>query len=142
MPDSPYVLASSRVRLPPSVSILGGHLMTTLLQIWMSQRSFFETKSIEQLISIAGDGTLRDGNETSSQLRELFANLPSIHIKKYINACLNHPVSQGGLVLQDLVNEIGSRLGFSIESGRYRGGGSKIGFDGIWRAQDGYAFVV
>lgn len=116
--------------------------MTTLLQIWMSQRGFFETKSIEQLISIAGDGTLRDGNETSNQLRELFANLPSMHIEKYVNACLTHAVSQGGLVLQDLVNEIGSRLGFSLESGRYRGGGSRIGFDGIWRAQDGYAFVV
>jgi len=116
--------------------------MTTLLDIWLGQRDFFEAKTIEQVISIAGDGSLRDGNETSVQLRELLSNIPAGSIQRYIDECLDHAFAQSGLVLQDLVNEVGRRLGFSIEPGYYRGGGSKIGFDGLWKAKDGYAFVI
>lgn len=116
--------------------------MTSLLDIWIGQKTFFEAKSVEQIIGIAGDGSLRDGNEASAQFRELLANLPSQYIARYVNECLERPFQQGGLVLQDLVNEIGRRLGFVIESGFYRGGGSKIGFDGIWRAKDNYGFVI
>jgi hypothetical protein len=116
--------------------------MTALLDIWIGQKDFFEAKSVEQVIGIAGDGTLRDGNESSTQLRELLSNIPSQSIERYVNECLSHSFSQSGLVLQDLVNEIGHRLGFSIEPGYYRGGGSRIGFDGIWRAKDGYSFVI
>ena len=116
--------------------------MTTLLDIWIGQKQFFEAKSIEQVISMAGDGNLRDGNETSVQLREFLSNIPAGSIRRYINECLTNSFPQNGLVLQDLVNEVGRRLGFSIEPGYYRGGGSRIGFDGIWRAKDGYAFVI
>jgi len=116
--------------------------MTTLLDIWIGQRDFLEAKSVEQIIAIAGDGNLRDNNETSVQLRELFSNLPSANIGRYIDECLSHSFPQSGLILQDLVNEVGRRLGFSVESGYYRGGGTKIGFDGIWRAKDEYAFVI
>ena len=116
--------------------------MTTLLDIWIGQKEFFEAKSIEQVISISGDGKLRDGNDTSKQFRELLANIPATNIVRYIKECLVNSFNQNGLVLQDLVNEVGHRLGFSIEPGYYRGGHSKIGFDGIWRAKDGYSFVI
>jgi hypothetical protein len=116
--------------------------MTTLLDIWISQKEFFESKSIEQVISIAGDGNLCDGNKTSNQLRELLANIPANNLVRYINECLNNSFKQGGLVLQDLINEIGRRLGFSVEAGYYRGGGSRIGFDGLWKAKDDYSFVI
>jgi len=116
--------------------------MTSLLDIWIGQREFLETKSIEQIIGIAGDGCLRDGNETSAQFRDLLANLPSQYIVRYVNECLEKSFQQGGLVLQDLVNEIGRRLGFAIDPGFYRGGGTRIGFDGIWRAKENYGFVV
>lgn len=116
--------------------------MTTLLDIWIGQKEFFEAKSIEQVISMAGDGNLLDGNETSVQLREFLSNIPAGSIQRYINECLTNSFPQNGLVLQDLVNEVGRRLGFSIEPGYYRGGGSRIGFDGIWRARDGYSFVI
>ncbi len=116
--------------------------MTTLLDIWLGQKEFIEAKTIEQVISIAGDGILRDGNDTSVQLRELFSNIPAGSIQRYIEECLDHSFEKSGFVLQDLVNEVGLRLGFSIEPGYYRGGGSKIGFDGLWRAKDGYAFVI
>lgn len=116
--------------------------MTSLLDIWVGQKSFFEAKTIEQVISISGDGNLRDSNEASCQLRELLANLPATSIARYIDECLSRSFLQSGLALQDLVNEVGRRLGFEIEPGYYRGGGAKIGFDGIWRAKDGYAFVI
>ncbi len=116
--------------------------MTTLLDLWLGQKEFFEAKSIEQVISIAGDGNLRDDNETSIQLRELLSNIPGASIQRYIDECLTQSFQQSGFVLQDLVNEVGRRLGFSIEPGYYRGGGSKIGHDGIWKAKDGYAFVI
>lgn len=116
--------------------------MTSLLDIWINQREFFDAKTIEQVISISGDGNLIDGNETSKQLRDLLANLPSTSIAKYVDDCLNHGFPLSGFALQDLVNEIGRRLGFTIESGFYRGGGSKIGYDGIWRAKDRYSFVI
>ncbi len=59
--------------------------MTALVDAWTSQKDFFEAKSIDQVISISGDGNLRDGNETSNQLRELFANIPGDNIKRYMN---------------------------------------------------------
>ena len=116
--------------------------MTSLLDIWIEKKGFFEGKSIDQIISISGDGNLRDGTETSKQVRELLANVPTVNIIRYVDECLNSSFPQSGLALQDLVNEIGRRLGFSIEAGYYRGGGSKIGFDGIWKAKDGYSLVI
>lgn len=139
------MVAKGGICQAPVIEILGigtEETMTTLLDIWIGQKEFFEAKSIEQVITIAGDGSLRDGNETSTQLRELLSSIPATSIERYIDECLSHPFSQSGLVLQDLVNEVGRRLGFSIEPGYYRGGASKIGFDGIWRAKDGYAFVI
>ncbi len=116
--------------------------MTTLLDVWIYQKKFIEEKSIEQVLTICGDGQLKDGNETSIQLREYFANITTNLIERYIDECLNKGFTNSGLILQDLVNEIGRRLGFTIESGYYRGGGSKIGFDGLWKAKDGFSFVI
>ena len=109
----------------------------------MERKEFFKDKSIDQIIAIAGDGNLRDGSETSVQLRELLSNIPSTSIERYIENCLSNSFDQNlkGFVLQDLVNEVGKRLGFLIEPGPYRGGGSRIGFDGIWRAKNEFDFV-
>ena len=116
--------------------------MTTILDIWIENKHFIEEKSLEQVMAICGDGKLRDDNETSSQLREYFANIPTKLIDLYINECLDSGFQHSGLILQDLVNEIGQRLGFTVEPGYYRGGGTKIGFDGLWRAKNGFSFVI
>jgi hypothetical protein len=116
--------------------------MTTLLDIWLGKKDFFESKTVEQVVSIAGDGRLKDDSATSRQLRELFSNVPSDLLSRYISECLSSSFDQSGLVLQDLVNELGRRLSFEVEPGYYRGGGSRIGFDGIWRGRDGHAFVI
>jgi hypothetical protein len=39
-------------------------------------------------------------------------------------------------VLQDLVNEIGLRLGFTLTPGPYRGTTNAIGFDGLWTSSN------
>jgi len=49
--------------------------------------------------------------------------------------------SNSGLALQDIVNEVGERLGFEVEPGYYRGSANRIGNDGLWKSQD-FGFVV
>jgi hypothetical protein len=44
--------------------------------------------------------------------------------------------------LQDIVNEIGSRLGASVTPGRYRGSIKQSGFDGLWTFPSGHSIVV
>ena len=58
--------------------------MSNLLKTWIDQRSFFESKTGEQPIAIAGDGTLKEGNEASHQIRELFASVPSTVLSRYV----------------------------------------------------------
>lgn len=112
------------------------------MDIWLGKRDFLESKSLEQVVSFAGDGRLKDGGETSRQLRELFSNVPSELLSRYIGECLSRAFDDNGLVLQDLVNELGRRLGFEVEHGFYRGSSNRIGFDGIWRGRDGHSFVI
>lgn len=47
-----------------------------------------------------------------------------------------------GFVLQDLVNEVGRPLGFTVTFGMYRGRGGADSPDGIWAAQDGRVLLV
>jgi hypothetical protein len=42
--------------------------------------------------------------------------------------------------VQDIVNEIGKRLGYEIQSGRYQGVVNQAGFDGLWF--DGTNYIV
>jgi len=116
--------------------------MDSLLDIWLGKKDFLESKSLEQVVSFAGDGRLKDGGDTSGQLRELFSNVPSELLARYISECLSSAFDQSGLVLQDLVNELGRRLGFDVEHGFYRGSSNRIGFDGIWRGRDGHSIVI
>jgi len=47
-----------------------------------------------------------------------------------------------GFVLQDLVNEIGRRLGYTVDNGLYRGVKNQVGFDGIWKADKSADLIV
>jgi len=117
--------------------------MASLLQAWLQQKDFLRDKSISQIVAVTSDGIIKDANATSTQLREFFSHIKAEQIGKYVDECLSSkPFEQSGFVLQDLVNQAGSRLGFDVEYGLYRGIQGKIGFDGIWRARDAYAFVV
>jgi hypothetical protein len=44
--------------------------------------------------------------------------------------------------LQDIVNQIGRRLGFHVQEGRYRGVHGAVGFDGLWSTEDKRTILV
>ena len=99
-------------------------------------------KRVEQIVKMAGDGRLTDGGETSKEFREFLGNVPdSTFLGRYVNECLQEPFESSGLVLQDLINEVGKRLGFRVEHGRYTGTKKELGWDGIWKAKD-KAFII
>jgi hypothetical protein len=50
--------------------------------------------------------------------------------------------SKGGMVLQDLVNELGRRLDYKVTNGRYQGISNAIGYDGIWTSPEGHTTIV
>jgi hypothetical protein len=112
-----------------------------LLDLWQANPEV-RAKRIDQVIALAGDGRLRDGNETSSEFRALLAAVPSDVLRAYADQCLAaERFDDHGLALQDLVNEAGRRLGFVVEPGLYRGRPGSSGHDGLWRAP-GHTIVV
>lgn len=98
--------------------------------------------NIQQIISAAGNGLLRDGGDCSVEFRKFIREIDSSRISNYVRSCLEQSFKDSGLVLQDLINEMGRRLEFEVEDGLYRGKPSAIGFDGIWRAQNGEDIIV
>jgi len=114
----------------------------SLLTLWQSNPKDIDGKHIQQLVKIAGDGVLKDGAQASAELREFLASVPTEILGRYLSQCLDSSFDDSGLVLQDIVNELGERLGCDIERGLYRGKQNTIGFDGIWKFPGGYGVVV
>jgi hypothetical protein len=114
----------------------------SLVDFWKSSPDQIRSKTIEQLLTFAGDGKLRDGNETSAEFRQFLGHIPSDLLSTYAVQCLTSPFHDGGLALQDIVNQAGRRLGFKVEDGRYRGTAGEAGFDGIWRTAEGDAILA
>lgn len=117
-------------------------MSSTILSLWRDNENMFANKTCEQIVTFAAEGKLRDGSETSKQFREVLSHVPPELLIRYVNECLSKSFSDAAFALQDVVNEIGSRLGFQIEHGRYRGTAQAIGYDGIWRSTDGYALII
>ncbi|MGH4125487.1 MAG: hypothetical protein ACREV6_21445 [Clostridium sp.] len=116
--------------------------MVSISSLWDTNNEFFRSKKVQQIIAITGEGTLKDGNKTSLEFRDLLSKIPSKLLDEYANECLLDKFLGSGYVLQDIVNQIGSRLGFEIQYGRYRGVKNAIGYDGIWVSKDQYNIVV
>lgn len=104
-----------------------------ILHYWRSNPKIVLEQTIQQVVSNAGDGNLRDGNPASAEFREFLTLLPIASLFSYVRQCLDAPFQKSGSVLQDLVNELGRRLDFEVENGLYQGRKNAIGFDGIWR---------
>jgi len=104
------------------------------LSVWKSNRDEVLKMSVEQVVSIAGDGNLRDQAESSEELRLFFRSVPSDRLFTYSRHCLENSFTKSGPVLQDILNELGRRLDFDVENGLYQGRRNAIGFDGIWRS--------
>ena len=101
-----------------------------------------KTKHVQQVIAFSGTGHLRDESTTSHEFRAFLGQVPSLILSRYADECLNTKFDEGGLALQDVVNQIGRRLGFTVEDGRYRGTSNALGFDGLWRSGSGHAIVA
>lgn len=103
-----------------------------LLEIWKATRDSVLKMNLETIIKMAGDGHLKDGSETSTEFRQYLLEVDSKKLAEYATYCIDHAFTNSGQVLQDVVNEIGRRLGFIAENGRYQGVRNDIGYDGIW----------
>lgn len=113
-----------------------------LLDLWTKSADQLQDKQVHQLIAFAGGGKLLDESECSAEFRAFLASVPSSNLAKYAEHCLVESFDGSGFALQDIVNEIGVRLGASTEPGRYRGTSKHTGLDGLWRFPNGHAIVV
>lgn len=107
-----------------------------LLSFWKNNKEEVLKQTIEQVVSNAGDGILRDQSECSNEFRSFLKIAPSDQLFGYARHCLENAFNKSGLVLQDIVNELGRRLDFDVDDGLYQGKKTVVGFDGIWRFRD------
>lgn len=114
----------------------------SLIELWRASREQIAEKHVQQIVAFAGDGKLGDGKSSSLEFRSFLTEIPSDVLTRYASECLTGAFSDSGLVLQDAVNEIGSRLGFRVTHGRYRGAAGHLGFDGLWQSSDGHSIVI
>ena len=122
--------------IPPTLAFM------SLYQIWKENPSQIREKRVDQIIGFAGDGKLGDKNSAPTEFRAFLSRVPSELLERYSEECLGTAFRDSGLALQDIVNEVAHRLGFSVEPGRYRGTPNEIGHDGIWTGPDGHSIVA
>ena len=115
-----------------------------LISLHKDSPQTIEGANIQQIVSWAGDGKLKDDSEAQGELRQYLALVESEKLELYVLQCLESDgdFKDSGFVLQDVVNEIGRRLGFKVENGRYRGKSGENGFDGLWNSKSSGSFVV
>ncbi len=116
--------------------------MNSILTIYQSDKTALDGKTLSQILGFTGDGKLKDSSKTSSDFREFLAEVPSQLIKQFADQCLANGFTDSGLALQDIINQVGSRLSFLVQNGLYRGNKNDIGFDGIWTSKEGHGIVV
>ena len=90
----------------------------SLIELWQTSPEQLREKRVEQIIGFAGDGRLGDSNTAPAEFRAFLARIPSSILARYANECLADSLKDSGLALQDIINEIGRRLGFDVTAGR------------------------
>jgi hypothetical protein len=113
-----------------------------LLELWSSNPAAIGQFMVEQVVTSAGDGNLKDGSKCSEELRAYLSEISSDKLAIYVDRCLTTVFQKNGMVLQDLVNELGRRLDYKVTNGRYQGVQNAIGFDGIWVSPEGHSIVI
>jgi len=117
----------------------------TLVRMWKENKEGIQNKTLAQILAFAGEGKLADGNECSSEFRELLSVLPLEAVREYANQVVTSRESDfpdRSFALQDIVNELGKRLGFDVNPGLYRGRPGESGHDGLWIDPDGQHAIV
>ncbi len=113
-----------------------------LIDFYTSAKSRVLEMEIKQIVAIAGDGNLKDNSTASSEMREYLSAISTKHLCRYVDSCLEASFDCSGFVLQDIVNELGVRLGYQVERGLYRGKKNAVGFDGLWKITNNRDILV
>lgn len=113
-----------------------------LLSFWSSTPDAVAQLNIEQVVANAGDGGLKDDSVCSEELREYLTYVPTAKLATYMEHCLEFAFPKNGMVLQDLVNELGRRLDYEVTNGRYQGTVNTIGYDGLWHSPEQQTLIV
>jgi len=113
-----------------------------LVDLWKADKASILQMTIEQVASIAGDGKLLDNSQCQNELRQYLLEASTDSLAEYATYCLENSFTKSGQVLQDVVNEFGRRLEYSVENGRYQGVRNAVGFDGIWDEGRDFSLVV
>jgi len=67
---------------------------------------------------------------------------PSEKLSEYAQQCLDNPFEQSGLALQDIVNEIGRRLGYDVTEDCTEAEEVSQGTMGLWKLKNGRSIVI
>jgi hypothetical protein len=113
-----------------------------LLGIWKSNPKEIDQLTIEQIVTMAGDGKLRDASACSHELREYLTQANSQKLSAYIEHCLTDGFNKSGLILQDVINELGRRLEYDVTNGLYQGTSTTVGWDGLWKSPEGHTIIA
>lgn len=123
-----------------------------LMSFWRDKPDEVRTMSVDRIVNLAGNGELTDRSECSAEFRAFLTEVEATDLARFVTECLER--GEGGLrksrrgfnnsgyVLQDLVNEIGRRLDYTVDDGIYAGRTGTIGYDGIWRDGSGAALII
>ena len=101
--------------------------------------------NLKQVVTTAGDGS-SDNEESIAELREFFTMVDEDTINRLLQEAIakdkKYKFDTRGYAFQDLVNEIGRRLGYTVKNGVYRGKRNGNGFDGLWYCPDGTRIIM
>src|SRR5438874_2367055 len=92
-----------------------------IIDVYKNNKEQLKDKKINQIIAICGNGILSDGGQASQEFRDLLPSLTLEKLIEYLNQFLEDSFKDSGFVLQDIINEVGRRIGYEVENGRYRG---------------------
>ncbi len=114
--------------------------------LWDTDPIYVSNMKLKQILVLAGNGNLYQ-ETTSQELRQFLAKIDLPTMSKYIEDALSSnkddKFDERGYVLQDIVNEMGSRLGYRVTNGLYRGKrNNENGFDGLWRCPDESCIIM
>ena len=121
--------------------------MTGLISnLWDTDPIYVSNMKLKQILVLAGNGNLYQ-ETTSQELRQFLSKIDLPTMLKYIEDALSSnkddKFEERGYVLQNIVNEMGSRLGYRVTNGLYRGKrNNENGFDGLWRCPDGSCIIM
>lgn len=99
-------------------------LMMALLNFWRNSPS--DVLGL-RIVASAGDGSVKDNSSTSQELREYLKVCSTERLSTYAQQGFEKNFNGSGLVLQDVVNELGRRLEFEVENGLHQAGSGRSG---------------